>query len=472
MLVIPEDKIKPTTDSGYSTMIRRSSCVLDAFTGVHKASNSQTEFEHMVVAHQCIAPKPSRSTPTCEAQKKVNHKPNSSSSGCSIAENHTVVVLDDTNAKYQLGNCIGKGQFGAVYRALNVQTGEIVAIKRIRVEDIDVNQEMMQEVDLLKSMADPHIVQYIGFARDQHHLNIVLEYVENGSLLSTLKAFGSLPEKLVASYAQKVLHGLVYLHSHEVVHCDLKAANILTTKTGAVKLSDFGVSLNLRLKQAQTGPAGTSNWMAPEVIELKGASTKSDVWSLGCTIVELLTGKPPYSNLIAMSALYHIVEDDCPPLPDNISQPLQDFLRACFQKDPSDRPTAKELLRHPWLRHNRSNSDAALTSVLDSMTLSSPTESVENVEDELSEKETVDHQFVKTTFEKGFVIRSSEQQQVPKNASMREKTERHRRHKAALWVSRRGQKCTLIFQSSSYVRFSGRWRTTATCQKPKLSTRQ
>ncbi|KAG0172901.1 hypothetical protein DFQ30_009364 [Apophysomyces sp. BC1015] len=235
-------------------------------------------------------------------------------------------------------------------------------------------------------MADPHIVKY----------------VENGSLLSTLKAFGSLPEKLVASYTRKVLHGLVYLHTHEVVHCDLKAANILTTKTGAVKLSDFGVSLNLRLKQAQTGPAGTSNWMAPEVIELKGASAKSDVWSLGCTIVELLTGKPPYSNLIAMSAMYHIVEDDCPPLPDNISQPLQDFLCACFQKDPSDRPAAKDLLQHPWMGYGRSNSDTALTSILDYISQSPHMDYKEGSKDggwinELTEQ----HQFVKTTFEKG-----------------------------------------------------------------------
>lgn len=106
-----------------------------------------------------------------------------------------------------------------------------------------------------------------------------------------------------------------------MAHCDLKAANILTTKTGEIKLTDFGVSLNLRIKQDALGaPAGTPNWMAPEVIELKGASTKSDIWSLGCTIVEMLTGKPPYADMIAMSALYHIVEDENPPLPPDISK--------------------------------------------------------------------------------------------------------------------------------------------------------
>lgn len=153
------------------------------------------------------------------------------------------------------------------------------------------------------------------------YLFCVYRYVENGSLLSTLKAFGSLPEKLVGCYTYKILKGLEYLHSHDVVHCDLKAANILTTKTGDIKLTDFGVSLNLKIKQedGKGTPAGTPNWMAPEVIEMKGACYKSDIWSLACTITELLTGKPPYADLISMSALYHIVEDDCPPLPANIS---------------------------------------------------------------------------------------------------------------------------------------------------------
>jgi serine/threonine protein kinase len=112
-----------------------------------------------------------------------------------------------------------------------------------------------------------------------------------------LKAFGKLNEQLVASYTVKILEGLHYLHCCDVVHCDLKAANILTTKTGNVKLSDFGVSLNLKAIEREKDIAGTPNWMAPEVIELKGASTKADIWSLGCTVVELLTGRPPFGDI-------------------------------------------------------------------------------------------------------------------------------------------------------------------------------
>ena len=127
---------------------------------------------------------------------------------------------------------------------------------------------------------------------------ITCRYAENGSLGQTLKAFGKLNERLVASYVVKILEGLHYLHRSDVVHCDLKAANILTTKNGNVKLSDFGVSLNLRAMEREIKDvAGTPNWMAPEVIELKGASTKSDIWSLACTVIELLTGRPPYGDI-------------------------------------------------------------------------------------------------------------------------------------------------------------------------------
>ncbi|KAH9041218.1 kinase-like domain-containing protein [Lactarius pseudohatsudake] len=153
----------------------------------------------------------------------------------------------------------------------------------------------------------------------------------------TLKAFGKLNEKLVASYVFKILEGLDYLHRSDVVHCDLKAANILTTKTGNVKLSDFGVSLNLRAMEREIKDvAGTPNWTAPEVIELKGASPKSDIWSLGCTVIELLTGRPPYGDIgNAMTVMFRIVEDESPPIPERFSGPLVAFLKECFHKDPN-----------------------------------------------------------------------------------------------------------------------------------------
>ncbi|KAJ9072535.1 Protein kinase of the Mitotic Exit Network [Entomophthora muscae] len=256
-------------------------------------------------------------------------------------------------AQYQLGDCIGKGQFGSVYKALNLQTGQIVAVKRVDLDGRSKEEieSLMGEVDLLKSLSHVRVVNYEGYVKTEVSLNIVLEYVENGSLLQLLRSYGPFSETLVASYTSQILEGLMYLHDKQVVHCDLKAANILSTKNGKIKLTDFGVSLNLKVKDSDLGEivAGTPNWMAPEVITLQGASTASDIWSLGCTIVELLTEKPPYSDVNAMAALYRIVEDDCPPLPKNISPSLHDFLRSCFRKKPTKRPTAEELSYHDWI---------------------------------------------------------------------------------------------------------------------------
>ncbi|KAI0306148.1 hypothetical protein B0F90DRAFT_1814941 [Multifurca ochricompacta] len=270
----------------------------------------------------------------------------------------TLVVREEGKAPthFQLGNCIGRGQFGAVYRALNLNTGQMVAVKRIGLEGLKEEEiaQLMREVDLVKRLSHPSIVKYEGMARDENTLSIVLEYAENGSLGQLLKAFGKLNEKLVASYVVKILEGLDYLHRSDVVHCDLKAANILTTKNGNVKLSDFGVSLNLRAMEREIKDvAGTPNWMAPEVIELKGASTKSDIWSLGCTVIELLTGRPPYGDIAnTMTVMFRIVEDDCPPIPERFSGPLAGFLKECFHKDPAQRPSAEELFEHEWLKNH------------------------------------------------------------------------------------------------------------------------
>ena len=165
-----------------------------------------------------------------------------------------------------MGNCIGRGQFGSVYRALNLNSGQMMAVKRIKLEGKSEDEvtQLMNEVDLLKSLAHPSVVKYEGLVRGPDVVSIILEYVENGSLLHTLKAFGNFPEKLVASYVVKILEGLNYLHDMKVVHCDLKAANILTTKNGNVKLSDFGVSLNLKavekIQNVKNDAIGTPNW--------------------------------------------------------------------------------------------------------------------------------------------------------------------------------------------------------------------
>ncbi|KAL1627655.1 Protein kinase of the Mitotic Exit Network [Neofusicoccum ribis] len=244
--------------------------------------------------------------------------------------------------------------FGSVYRALNWGTGETVAIKQVKLADLPKNElrVIMLEIDLLKNLNHPNIVKYHGFVKDAQSLYIILEYCENGSLHSICKNFGKFPENLVAIYMSQVLHGLLYLHEQGVIHRDIKGANILTTKEGLVKLADFGVATKTAGLN-DSSVVGTPYWMAPEVIELSGATTASDIWSLGCTVIELLDGKPPYHKLQPMPALFRIVNDDHPPLPEAASPAVRDFLMQCFQKDPNLRVSARKLLKHPWIVNAR-----------------------------------------------------------------------------------------------------------------------
>ncbi|WOK96579.1 MAP3K epsilon protein kinase 1 [Canna indica] len=268
---------------------------------------------------------------------------------------HKSKTLDN---KYMLGDEIGKGAYGRVYKGLDLENGDFVAIKQVSLENIpqeDLNI-IMQEIDLLKNLNHKNIVKYLGSIKTKTHLHIVLEYVENGSLANIIKPnkFGPFPESLVAVYIAQVLEGLVYLHEQGVIHRDIKGANILTTKEGLVKLADFGVATKLTEADVNThSVVGTPYWMAPEVIEMSGVCAASDIWSVGCTVIELLTCVPPYYDLQPMPALFRIVQDERPPIPEGLSPDITDFLRQCFKKDAMQRPDAKTLLLHPWIQNSR-----------------------------------------------------------------------------------------------------------------------
>ncbi|KAI0152834.1 hypothetical protein GGR57DRAFT_159814 [Xylariaceae sp. FL1272] len=220
------------------------------------------------------------------------------------------------------------------------------------------------EVELLKNLNHENIVKYIGFVKSPDCLHILLEYCENGSLHSICKSYGKFPENLVGVYMAQVLTGLDYLHDQGVLHGDIKGANILTTKDGQVKLADFGVSTLTDRNNVLAGPKdkqksekekdrqvfGTPYWMAPEVIDMSQSTTASDIWSLGCTVIELLSGKPPYYHMQPLQALFAIVNDDHPPLPEGVSLVARDFLMQCFQKDSNLRIKAKKLLKHSWIK--------------------------------------------------------------------------------------------------------------------------
>lgn len=250
--------------------------------------------------------------------------------------------------RYRIGEELGRGASGRVYKGLDIKTGVDVAVKEISLERLrpsDISG-IIGEVELLKSLNHKNVVQYLGSFRTRQFLYIVMELVEAGSLACIIKNnnFGPFPESLVAVYIEQVLRGLAYLHSQGVVHRDIKGANILTNKDGIVKLADFGVAARLsddvrmedkssqKEEDMDAQPVGTPYWMAPEVVELKTVTASSDIWSVGCLAIELLTGYPPYFDLQPLSALYNIVQDSHPPLPNGASDSFRDFLFACFDK--------------------------------------------------------------------------------------------------------------------------------------------
>jgi len=270
--------------------------------------------------------------------------------------------LSDENGNiYRILKEVGKGAYGCVYSAINVNQGFTVAIKQIPLTKLseEMTAEIDAEVKLLEALENPHIVSYLDSIWSDKYLNIIMEFVDSGSLCDMNRKFqdNRMPEKLVAIYIKQVLQGLVFLHGQGVIHRDLKGANILVTSGGVVKLADFGVAVAAKKLQGQqvSNVVGTPYWMAPEVIEMREQTTACDIWSVGSTTLELLTGYPPYYKMNPMTAMWHIVQDKNPPIDILASDLCKDFLLYCFHKNTQQRPTAHWLLNnHNWIkRHNQ-----------------------------------------------------------------------------------------------------------------------
>lgn len=261
------------------------------------------------------------------------------------------------------GELIGVGTFGKVYLAMNVTTGEMIAVKQTTISSrfLD-NREMKElvksfkaEVETLKDLDHENIVQYLGFGMKDNTYSIFLEYVSGGSVGHLIRSYGQFPEDLIRYLTKQVLQGLTYIHSRGILHRDLKADNLLLENDGVCKISDFGISKkskDIYSNQSAMTFQGTIFWMAPEIIDAKahnGYSAKVDIWSLGCVVLEMYAGKRPWHDFAAAGAIFRLGKKSAPPISKETKKRISPcgmkFLERCFEIDPEKRPTAADLLK-------------------------------------------------------------------------------------------------------------------------------
>ena len=263
----------------------------------------------------------------------------------------------DTASKicFKKGDVLGAGSFGQVFLGLNEANGELLAVKEVdcsRAGEAAI-RDLESEIKMLQLLRHPNIVAYYGVQRHSG-VSVLVEYCAGGSIASVIANFGALNEKVVRSYTRQILCGLDYLHKHCIVHRDVKCANVLLDADGNCKVADFGASKNLSQinGEGQMSMKGTPFFMAPEVVLQNDVGRQSDLWSVGCCVVEMATSKPPFSGQFSNVAalLFHIARNVEPPvLPATLSDECHDFSALCFRRNPKERPSARRLLRHPFV---------------------------------------------------------------------------------------------------------------------------
>lgn len=254
---------------------------------------------------------------------------------------------------WEKGKLLGRGSFGSVYEGIT-NDGFFFAVKEVSLLDQGDQgrqsiYQLEQEISLLSKFEHENIVQYYDTKKNESTLYIFLELASKGSLLSLYQQY-NLRDSQASVYTRQILQGLKYLHDRNVIHRDIKCANILVDTNGTVKLADFGLAKATKLNDVQSCK-GTAFWMAPEVVKRsQGYGLAADIWSLGCTVLEMLTGQLPYFPLECMQAVYRIGNCIPPPVPDSLSKDARDFILQCLQVNPSSRPTAAQLLDNPFVK--------------------------------------------------------------------------------------------------------------------------
>ncbi|KAL6182812.1 hypothetical protein ACLB2K_044224 [Fragaria x ananassa] len=302
------------------------------------------------------------------------------------------VAVSSMKGQWQKGKLIGRaGPDLSVYLATNRETGALCAMKQVDLipdpKSAGIIKQLEQEIKVLRTLKHPNIVQYCGSEMIDDHFYIYIEYVHPGSINKYVRDHvGAMTESVVRNFTRHILYGLAYLHDTKTIHSDIKCSNLLVDASGVVKIADFGMAKHLSAHSYNLSLKGSPYWMAPEVIKVviqndgdPNLALAVDIWSLGCTIIEMFNGKPPWSEFEGPQAMFKVLHRT-PDIPERLSAEGKEFLSLCFKRNPAERPSAKKLLDHPFVRissdQNVSSYSRALSPVNLMDKLHSPTDHI------------------------------------------------------------------------------------------------